>query len=226
MSNLEKVKNNVDFLKVESNKNEHSLIRSGKNVYNYKKHQLNEVSHSPTIDYFLIPKNSYNSLPFGNSHFFIDFDLPHVSYTIYEFVLRFSMNLTQAASGAFCPIIPYPLIIEKISVLKNSNALGNDTYDWDILLHNLNKYYNDLLNKDISNQLGVSETALTINDHTNFGSLITAVSTGFNISLPISLNNCSFPLDLIQNNITLRIYFKSNILEDLTSFKDRIIRFN
>ena len=224
MSNLEKVKNSVDFLKVESNKNEYSLIRCGKNVYNYKKHQLNEVSHSPTVDYFLIPKNSYNSLPFGNSQFYIDFDLPKIQYSIYEFVLRFTMNLTQAASGAQCPIIPYPLIIDRISVLKNSNALGNDTYDWDILLYNLNKYYNDLLNYDITNQLGVGTNSLEVNGKLFFGSVITNGSAGYNISLPISLNYSSFPLDLIQNDITLRIYFKSNVLENTDLFKDNMVQ--
>ena len=33
-----------------------------------------------------------------------------------------------------------------------------------------------------------------------------------NIELPISLNRSDFPLHLIKDNITIRIYFRSNVV--------------
>ena len=39
--------------------------------------------------------------------------------------------------------MPPHLMIEKVSILKNSNSLANDIYDWDIWFYNLHRYYND-----------------------------------------------------------------------------------
>ena len=223
MSNLEKVKNSVDFLKVEANQSEYSIVKCGKNVYNYKKHQLNSISHSPTKDFFLIPKNSYNQKPFGNSQFYIDFEIPKIQYSIYEFVLRFNITNTNSKGAE---ILPLPLIIDRVTVLKNSNSLANDTYDWDILLFNLNKYFNDLNNDDTYNQIGVGfgSKGVTIGGFNYMGTTINSNQTlSANITLPISLNYSSFPLDLISNEITLRIYFKSNLTYEKNNVADNTI---
>jgi hypothetical protein len=40
-------------------------------------------------------------------------------------------------------------LLEKVSLLKNSNALGNDVYPDDIFLYNLNKKNNELNNDNL-----------------------------------------------------------------------------
>ena len=39
--------------------------------------------------------------------------------------------------------LPVQLMIDKVSVLKNSNPLGNDVDGWEVFLFNLHKLAND-----------------------------------------------------------------------------------
>jgi len=205
--NIEKLSQAADFLKLEVKKDDYQLVKSGKSVYNLKKHQLYGLSHSPTIDFFLIPKNNYSNTPFGNSHFFIDFDLPKIEYTIHQLILRFNIFVPNTTSV----IMPPCLIIDRVSTLKNSNAMANDCIDWDIFLFNLNKYTVEYMNNDFPHQLGVDYNA-SIGPNNYLGTVVNNNSNvGVNIELPISLNRSGLLLSAIKDNIVIRIYFKSNI---------------
>jgi len=120
-------------------------MKSGRNVYNLPKNQVYGTSHSQTHDYVVLPKNNYPST-FGNG-FYIDFELNKLDMTYHQFLLRF--KLTNMATGV-AATMPSFLMIEKVSLLKNSNALANDIYDWDIYLYNLHKFYNEY-NLDVAN---------------------------------------------------------------------------
>ena len=138
--NSDKNKAEVDFLKFENNeKNDYILIKSGKNIYNLPKSQVYSTTHAQTHDYFINAKNNYPSV-FGNS-FYVDFELPKLDMTYHQILLKF--KLQNGATNGGVSVMPSYLMVEKVSLLKNSNALGNDIYDWDIFLHNLHKFSND-----------------------------------------------------------------------------------
>ena len=151
--NTESIKNSVEFLKSENNKHEYQMVKSGKNCYNYSKCQLSNITHGSVTDFFINPLNNFSNYPFGSNDFYIDFQVPKFEYRFHQFLLSFTVtNNTET----LCSIMPLPLIIRKISLLKNSNALGNDVLDYDILLFNLNKYKNELK----SDELGLLDMGL------------------------------------------------------------------
>ena len=139
----------VDFLKLDANKHDYMLIKNNKSVYNLRKSQIYNVSHSSIQNYFLNPKNNYPSNPFnGSSNFYIDWELPKLQSLFHQIVLRFSVKNTH--SSATGVLMPSPLMIEKVSLLKNSNSLGLDVDSFDVFSFNLNKYYNEQQKDDVS----------------------------------------------------------------------------
>ena len=210
-NNISKIRE-TDFLNLEVENNNFVLAKCGKSIFNFKKDQLKEFSHGSTVDFFINPKNSYNANPFGVGQFFIDFELPKIEYTIYKFILSFSLFIASPNTGNGY-LMPIPLILDRISLLKNSNTVGNDIHDYDILLYNLNKYFNILMNGDTVNQLGVNYSQ-NIGSAEYLGSnLLYNTSIPVNIELPISLSDSGFPLNKIKNDLTIRVFFKSKIGE-------------
>jgi len=159
----DKIKSECDFLRHDAINSNHDyqLVKSGKSVFNFKKHQLYNTTHNPIQNLFINPKNNYPSKPFGtNSNTYIDFELPHIEYTFYQFVLRF--KLTNIAAGIQA-LMPSPFMIDRISLLKNSNTFGIDVDSVDILHYNLNKYYKEI-------ELGRSHSNIFANLGMIFGS--------------------------------------------------------
>ena len=118
LSNSDKIKQDVDFLRHDVNlKNEYQLVKSGRSVLNLKKEQLFKTSHGQVLNYFLNCKNNYSEYPFnGSSSFYVDFDIPKgIQHTVYQFILRFAIQNKGTVDGN---IMPSPLIIEKVSLLK------------------------------------------------------------------------------------------------------------
>ena len=210
MSNSELVRSSVDFLKIDGNKNEYFMHkpRGSKNIYNFNKRNICEISHSPTIDKFINPINTYSQFPFnGSSNFYIDFQLPKFEYLFHQFILRFKLTNT---SNLISKVMPTPLIFEKVCILKNSNSLGNDIFDWDIFLFNLNKFANEFNNN------GQRTIACAKDGNGYLSSYDYAGNAAYpvNIELPISLNRSEFPACCIKNDLVLRVYFKNNIVYD------------
>ena len=85
MSSSDKIKEQVDFLRVDNiSKQEYMLIKTGKQVLNLPKHQISKTTHAPIHNYFINPKNNYSEKPFnGSSSFYIDFDIPKIEATFY-----------------------------------------------------------------------------------------------------------------------------------------------
>jgi hypothetical protein len=66
--------------------------------------------------------------------------VPKLDLTFHQILLRFKCkNDTQFVAS----VLPPYLMIEKVSLLKNSNALANDIYDYDIYYYNLHKLFNE-----------------------------------------------------------------------------------
>jgi len=105
--------------------------------------------------------------------------------------------------------LPVQLMIDKVSILKNSNPLGNDVDGWEIFLFNLHKLANDYdnLEDNIKNlALEYDNSKLVCNKLSNNETL------NCQFELPISLNRSNFPASLIKDNVTIRVYFKSNVV--------------
>ena len=147
------IKDKVDFLRIDNNKNQdYMLYKTGKQVLNVNKKQVVDIVHEPTIDFYLQPKNQYPST-FSGQEFYIDFELNKFNYTFHQFLLRF--DITNLSTGANAKMLPSPLFISRVSVLKNSNTMGNDIYDYDIMLYNLHKISKDY-NLNNYNTLGMT----------------------------------------------------------------------
>ena len=119
-SNSDRIKQDVDFLRHDVNlKNDYQLVKSGRSVLNLKKEQLFKTSHGQVLNYFLNCKNNYSEYPFnGSSSFYVDFDIPKgIQHTVYQFILRFAIQNKGTVDG---DVMASPLIIEKVSLLKNS----------------------------------------------------------------------------------------------------------
>ena len=97
--NINKVKESAEFLNLEVEKSNFVIARCGRGVYNFKKDQIKDLSHTSTVDFFINPKNSVNTFPFGVSQFYIDFDLPKIEYSIFKFILRFSLYVNAPGSN-------------------------------------------------------------------------------------------------------------------------------
>ena len=95
------------------------------------------MKHSPTCDFVILPNNSHNANPFGLSSFYLDFKLDRINYALYQFILRFNLYNTNTSSNL--QTMPLQLIIDRVSLLKNSNVLAQDVVDWDIYFYNLQK---------------------------------------------------------------------------------------
>ena len=75
--NSENVKKNVPFLKHDVNcHHAYELIKTGKQVLNLPKDQVYNQHHSSIHDFTLNPKNTFSDYPFGNSSWYVDFELP------------------------------------------------------------------------------------------------------------------------------------------------------
>ena len=141
MSLSDKVKSVTDFLRIDNNKNQdYMLFKTGSQVLNVNKKQVKDIVHEPSMDFYLQPKNQYPSL-FTGQEFYIDFELNKFEYTFHQFLLRFDITNTSTTTNA--KLLPSPLMISRVSVLKNSNVIGNDVFDFDILFYNLHKINNE-----------------------------------------------------------------------------------
>jgi len=76
-------------------------------------------------------------------------------YTYHQFLLRF--DITNLSTNANAKVMPGPLLISRVSLLKNSNTLGTDIYDYDIMMYNLHKITNEYNTKNY-NIIGMTET--------------------------------------------------------------------
>ena len=224
-NNSDAIKQSVDFLRTDNSyQNDYTLVKSGKSILNLKKEQFYNINHNQVENYFINCKNNYAEYPFnGSSGFFVDFDVPKgVQNTVNQFVLRFTL---QNKGSAVCGLLPSPLIIEKVSLLKNSNSLGLDITDWQIYLYNLNKYYSNKNKEDTYVNLNVGEVGPNKTlACPSISNVIGSPDNIFanNIELPISLNRSEFPLFLMKDNLTIRIYFKPNIVyENITNSQVR-----
>lgn len=105
--------------------------------------------------------------------------------------------------------LPVQLMIDKVSVLKNSNPLGNDIDGWEVFLFNLHKLANDYnnLEDNIKNLSLEYDNSRIINNRLSNNETLNC-----QFELPISLNRSNFPASLINDNITIRVYFKSNVV--------------
>ena len=207
MSNIDKVKSHVDFLSSEVKK-EYQMVRGRKKVYNFKKKHIYEnLKHNNIQDFFLVPKNTYSTNPFNNSGFYLDFTIPQLShYSFNKFIFYFKVSNNTNNN---CYVLIPPLMIDRISLLKNSNSLGIDINDHDIFLTNLHRYANTY-NADKLGNFG-----LTVNSNSNFTAvdLLKGTSIDGTLELPLSLSESDFLVNL-KLDYVIRIYFKGNIVID------------
>ena len=201
-------KSSVDFLRPDNQRQDYVQIKplGSKNIYNYKKHQLDEINHSNNIDFFIKPSNTYAPYPFtGSSNFYIDFPLSEKEFLYNQFILRYKLTNNGGNTANLCPM---PLIINNVSLLANSQQVGDDIKDWDIFYHNLHKIYNENNNSD----------AFLLGLTTNSSGQITPIpipgssNINGNVELPICLNRSQFPANCFGKKYELRVYFKSNIV--------------
>ena len=224
MSQSDKIKSESEFLKFDNNfKNDYVLVKSGKSMFNIKKEQFYNINHNNVVNYNINVKNNYAEFPFnGSTSFFIDFDVPRgVQNSAYQFVLRFAL---QNKGSADSNILPSPLFIDKVSLLVNSNSLGLDITGWYIYMYNLDKYYSNKAKEDTYANLNVVENGSSLQGMTINKTLGNADNILWNnIELPISLNRSDFPLHLIKDNVTIRIYFRSNVvMSNITNSQVRL----
>jgi len=111
--------------------------------------------------------------------------------------------------------MPSPFMIDRVSLLKNSNTFGLDVDSVDLLHYNLNKYYKEI-------EIGRSNSNIFANLGMLYGSsgmtsnllCITFNANGtkeFCVELPVSLNRSNFCASLIKDSLVLRVYFKNDI---------------
>lgn len=215
--NSENVKKNVPFLKHDVNScHSYELIKSNKQVLNLPKEQIYNQHHSSIHDFTLNAKNNYSEYPFtGSSNWYVDFELPKLNYCYHQFVLRY--KLYNNSSTDDINILPIPLMIDRLVLLKNSNVLS-EVNNEDILLYNLHKIsnkYNTAHNDfDYNCQLGF-QLDPTNNYLTFVSPFIYKNNTApgiVNMELPLCLTNSNFLSSAIKNDLTVRIYFKGNIV--------------
>ena len=213
MSNSsDKIKNDVDFLKHDSNVNhDYVMVKSGKTLLNLPKKQVYATKHAKIDNFFISPLNNYSSTPFGN-YFFIDFQIPRIQYTFYSFVLRFTV--TNNAPTASATLLPVSYMLDKVSLLKNSNAIGNDVDGNDIFLYNVNKYYNNNDKYELYQNIGMEFNSTKQLIATQ---LVANASTYASVELPISLNKSNIPACLLKDDIVIRCYFKNEVIMDAIS---------
>ena len=132
----ENVMEQANWLKYSTSDYEYSLLRSGKDILNIEKNKVYKTKHNSLHDFNVLPKNSYSSKPFNGSTFFIDFEVPKMSMTISQIVLKFRLE-NDSPFNAFT--LNPALMIERVSLLKNSNVEGLDVSGYAILFHNLYK---------------------------------------------------------------------------------------
>ena len=216
--NSENVKK-VPFLKHDVNlHHSYELIKTNKHILNLPKHQLYNQHHSTIHDFTLNPKNSLSEFPYnGSSTWFADFELPRLNYCYHQFVLRYKCYNNNKTDDL--QILPTPLLIDRLVLLKNSNVLS-EVNNEDILLYNLhkisNKYDTGYTDFDYSSQLGLQNDPS--NNNNTFDSPHLLKSNIFNyimnvnMELPLPLTNSNFLSSAIKNDLTVRIYFKGNII--------------
>ena len=118
------------------------------------------------------------------------------------------MSNANTSSDAY--ILPPPLMIDRVSLLKNSNVLGNDVCSEDIYLFNLKKCTLECHNS----QYDVLGMTLDGNGFLS-SNVIPKSNTGSvncNVELPISINRSFLVPAMIKNDLVVRVYFKSNII--------------
>ena len=213
MSNSsDKIKNDVDFLKHDSNVNhDYVMIKSGKKLLNLHKKQVYATKHAKIDNFFISPQNNYSSTPFGN-YFYVDFQIPRIQYTYYSFVLRFTLkNLSTSATAT---ILPLPFMIDKVSLMKNSNSIGNDVDGSDVFLFNVNKYYENNDENELFQNLNITDN----NVKQKVAQQIAAGGVSYaSIELPICLNKSNLPACLFKEDLVIRCYFKNEVILDAIS---------
>jgi hypothetical protein len=108
MANIDKVKSTSIFLKHDANDDHnYRLIKIGKKFLNLTLDKLYKTKHNNISNYFLQPKNTYASYPFGTS-FYIDFDLPKLNLTFHEILLRFRLSNNTSSNGSI--LFPFLMI--------------------------------------------------------------------------------------------------------------------
>ena len=217
--NSENVKK-VPFLKHDVNlHHSYELLKTGKHILNLKKEQLYNQHHSSIHDFTINCKNTFNEYPFTGNSWYVDFELPKINYCYHQFVLRFKLSSKNTNNDFY--ILPYPMMIERLVLLKNSTVL-NEVNSEDILLYNIhkisNKYNTSFNHFDYLCQLGFE------NDERNVGKFIppyllkktdSEIFRTVNMELPIAgLTNSHFLSSAIKNELTVRIYFKGSICTD------------
>ena len=165
------------------------------------------MSHSPTCDFVILPNNSYSATPFGLSSFYLDFKLDRINYALHQFILRFNLYNNNTSNPV--QTIPMTLALDRVSLLRNANVLGQDLVDWDIHYYNLQKCCLDEGNQVFD--------ILSLQQDSNgyLSSYPIPAGGGYynqaNIELPISLNRSYLPSSFIKNDLIIRIYIKPNI---------------
>jgi len=112
--------------------------------------------------------------------------------------------------------MPAPFMVDRVSLLRNSNTFGLDVDGSDILLFNLNKYYKDVgIGKSLSNIFANLGILLGSSGMANNLISVTYGANGggkeVNVEIPVSLNRSNFCASLIKDNLILRIYFKNDV---------------
>lgn len=220
MANSIKVKE-IDFLKHDVNQNEYQMVKSGKSLLNLPKHQIYNQHHSSIHDFTLNPKNSIAEYPFtGNSSWYAEFDLPSLNYHYHQFVLRFKLYC-----NADLQILPAPMMIDRVVLLKNSNVLSEVNSE-DIMLYNLhkisNKYGTIHDDFDYDCQMLLKKYNNAFLEGLKLYTLYSQYPTRLNMELPICLTNSNFLSSAIKNQLTLRIYFRGDIIVSNTGSNNNI----
>ena len=203
-NSIDVVKNAIPWLKSDVNQYDYTMLKSGKKCYNIKRCQLYQMKHSPICDFVVWPQNSHSINPFNLSSFYLDFRLDRLSYSLHQFILRFDLYNTNASDTI--QVMPMPLIIDRVSLLRNSNILGNDICDWDVYFYNLQKCCDE--GNQMLDVLGMQQDG---NGYLNSFPIPHGEGVQANLELPISLNRSYFVSSFIRQDITVRVYFKSNI---------------
>ena len=222
----EEIKNhpNNSFFAFENNSIDYLPVRNMNKKHNIKKCNIWKNHNNKIDDFLVLPKSSYQANIFGgNSSQYIDFELPKLNrHTFQKFVLKFTINNTDNVNDAWINVGPY--IIDHVSLIVNSNAMGADINQYNIMWHNLERCGKIDGQSIIPTCLSLQNSLnMKVNDFSvyptisNWRQCVAGITVSklsnkhFLIELPISLSGSDILASSIQDNIIIRVYFKNSI---------------
>ena len=216
---------NAGHFAFDVNTQDYQMIKCKKKIHNIKKSNIWKNCNNKVDDFVILPKTSYQNNMFnGQSSNYIDFELQQLPQHAYDkFILSFTITNQSTSDNAWLNLSP--LFIDRVSLLVNSNVMGSDIDQYNILFHNLRRNGKidglgiDAAQNSLNYNLGfISQNWLSDTTFSQWGTafasntLYTNTSRQYKIELPISLAKSHFLSAGIKDNIVIRVYFKKSII--------------